>query len=170
MMGELTGADIIGEPVYDSGTAAGMAIRMASRITGRNEVIVPANMSPDRLSIIRTFCQPEIMDNSIKVRKVGYNGETGCIDMDQLKKMISDKTAAVYFEMPGYLGVLEENAEEICTIAGNCGAVNIVGVDPISLRNRCSSDVVWSGYRSRRITASGDSYALRRRTGRYSGV
>ena len=53
--------------------------------------------------------------------------------MDQLKKMISDKTAAVYFEMPGYLGVLEENAEEICTIAGNCGAVNIVGVDPISL-------------------------------------
>lgn len=48
-------------------------------------------------------------------------------------KMISDKTAAVYFEMPGYLGVLEENAEEICTIAGNCGAVNIVGVDPISL-------------------------------------
>ena len=133
MMGELTGADIIGEPVYDWGTAAGMAIRMASRITGRNEVIVPANMSPDRLSIIRTFCQPEIMDNSIKVRKVGYNGETGCIDMDQLKKMISDKTAAVYFEMPGYLGVLEENAEEICTIAGNCGAVNIVGVDPISL-------------------------------------
>ena len=83
MMGELTGADIIGEPVYDWGTAAGMAIRMASRITGRNEVIVPANMSPDRLSIIRTFCQPEIMDNSIKVRKVGYNGETGCIDMDQ---------------------------------------------------------------------------------------
>ncbi len=40
-------------PTYDWGAAAGNSVRMASRLTGRDEILVPRNMSPARLSIIK---------------------------------------------------------------------------------------------------------------------
>ena len=40
-LGELVGIDLVGLPVYSWGCAAGHAIRMASRLTGRREVLVP---------------------------------------------------------------------------------------------------------------------------------
>ena len=41
-LAELIDMDFVGMPVYSFGCAAGHAIRMASRITGRHEVLVPA--------------------------------------------------------------------------------------------------------------------------------
>jgi glycine dehydrogenase subunit 1 len=55
------------------------------------------------------------------------------LDLDGLQAAISDKTAAVYFENPSYLGALETHGEEISRIARKNGAVCVVGVDPISL-------------------------------------
>lgn len=133
MLGEMLGVDAVSEPIYDWGTAAGMSIRMGSRITGRNEVLIPAQISPDRLAQIKTLCQPEEMKNHIKVVTVDYDKETGCLDLADLKAKISDKTAAVYFEVPGYFGVIEDKTAEISKIAKDAGAVSIAGVDPISL-------------------------------------
>ena len=45
-LGELLGMDFVGLPVYSWGCAAGHAIRMAARLTGRREVLVPARSSP----------------------------------------------------------------------------------------------------------------------------
>lgn len=133
MMGELLGVEAVSEPIYDWGAAAGFSIRMAARITGRNEVLIPEQISPDRLAEIKTFCQPESMKNAIKVVTVKYNDETGCLDIDDLKSKISDKTAGVYFEVPGYFGVIEDKCAEITAIAKANGSISIVGVDPVSL-------------------------------------
>src|SRR5581483_7291660 len=43
------------------------------------------------------------------------------------------ETACVYFEMPGFLGTIETQAEELARLAREAGALTVVGVDPVSL-------------------------------------
>ncbi len=133
LMGELVGMEVTGLPTYDWGSSAGNAIRMAARISGRGEVLVPRIISPDRLSIIENYCQPKAMPNHIDVKFVDYDPEKGTLDLEDLKEKISSNTAGIYFENPSYIGVIEENGGEISEITHDCGAESIVGVDPISL-------------------------------------
>lgn len=133
LLGELLNFDVVSESTYSWGNAAGLAIRMASRITGRNEVLIPKSICPDRLLEIKTLCQPENMENSIKIKLIEFDKESGLLDLQDLRNNISDKTAAIYFENPSYLGFIEEQGEEICKIVKDHGALSIVGVDPISL-------------------------------------
>ena len=132
-MGELVNMDVVAVPLYSWGVAAGMAIRMAARITGRNEVLLPQTICPERLSSIRTLCQPESMNSHIAIKKISYDLQTGFINIDDVKTKISSQTAAVYVEIPSYLGFIEQNGSEIAKIAHESGALFIVGVDPISL-------------------------------------
>src|SRR5882724_3652745 len=71
-LGELLDLDFVGLPVYSWGCAAGHAIRMASRLTGRREVLIPRLMDPQRLSVIRTYCEPVQNAGHITVRLVDY--------------------------------------------------------------------------------------------------
>ena len=132
-LGELLNMDLVGLPVRSWGCAAGHAIRMASRITGRNEVAVVRAIDPERLSVIRNYCEPVDMPSHITVRLVDFDPETGLLDLDHLRTTIGSDTAAVYFETPSYLGVIEQQGAEIAAIAHAVGAAVIVGVDPISL-------------------------------------
>ena len=133
LMAELLDYEVVVEPTYDWGSAAGFAARMAARISGRREVLVPENLGRERLSIIRELCEPDYMERHLPVRLVACDPLTGQMLLDDLARSLSVATAAVYFENPGYLGQLEPAAAEICALAGAAGAVSIVGVDPISL-------------------------------------
>ncbi len=132
-IGELVGMDVVSVPTYSWGAAAGNAVRMASRMTGRNRVLISKALSPERLATIRTFCQWADTPGYIEIELVSHNHESGMVDMKDLKDKISSKTAAVYFENPSYLGVIEAQGQEISQLAHANGAVSIVGVDPISL-------------------------------------
>ena len=66
-LGELVGMEVVSLPVYSWGCAAGHAIRMAARITGRHEVLVPRIGDPERLSVIRSYCEPPEMARHIDV-------------------------------------------------------------------------------------------------------
>lgn len=132
MMGELLEMDVVSLPTYDSATAVGFALRMASRITGRNEVLIPKTIGHEKLSVVRNLCQPETMPGHIEVKLVDYDQERGTIDLVDLERKLSSKTAAVYFENPSYLGFVSEG-KEISDIAHENGAECVVGVDPISL-------------------------------------
>lgn len=133
MLGEMLDLDAVSEPIYDWGTAAGLSIRMASRLTGRNQVLISESISPQRLAQIRTLCQPEIMENSIKISLVKIDKTNGLIDMTDFESKLSDKTAAVYFEVPSFFGTIEKNPAVISAAARKFGAETIVGVDPLSL-------------------------------------
>ncbi len=128
MLGDLLEMDVVSLPTYDWAAAAGNSIRMASRITGRNKVLIPKTISPDRLSCIKNYCEP-----GIEIELVSYDEKTGYLDLGDLKNRISAGTAAVYFENPSYLGFIEMQGEDISKIAHDHGAVCIVGVDPVSL-------------------------------------
>ncbi|HKF62579.1 MAG TPA: aminomethyl-transferring glycine dehydrogenase subunit GcvPA [Dongiaceae bacterium] len=132
-LGELLEMDVVQLPVYSWGCAAGHAIRMAARLTGRHEVLLPALIDPERLSVIRNYCEPVEMARHIDVVALGHDKKTGGIDLKQLKARISGHTAAVYLESPGYLGLFETRAAEIAAIAHAAGAEVIMGVDPLCL-------------------------------------
>ena len=129
----LVGMEVASLPTHSWGSAAGLAIRMASRITGRKEVLIPKTVAPERLSVIRNFCQPVAMPSHIDVTLVEYDIKTGLLNFDDLRRKISSKTAAVYIENPSYLGFIETQGKEISDIAHANGAEFIVGVDPISM-------------------------------------
>jgi len=133
LMGELVGMDVVSEGSYSWGTVAGMAIRMACRMTDKRELLIPKNISPERFATIRTFCKSVQKQNSILITPVEYDLETGLMNLKDLKDKISPNTAAVYFENPTFFGSIESQGEEISAIAHSHGAESIVGVDPISL-------------------------------------
>ncbi|MBW2017892.1 MAG: aminomethyl-transferring glycine dehydrogenase subunit GcvPA [Deltaproteobacteria bacterium] len=133
LMGELVGMDVVSKPSYSWGAVAGNAIRMAARITGRDEVLIPRTVGPERLGTIRTFCRSLTDQSGIWIKLVDYDRETGLLDLVDLEKKISSRTAAVYFENPTFLGSIEPQGAEISEIAHRNGAESIVGVDPISL-------------------------------------
>jgi glycine dehydrogenase subunit 1 len=64
---------------------------------------------------------------------VDFDRETGELDLRDLEGKISERTAAVYFENPSYLGAIETAGMSIAARARAVGAETIVGVDPISL-------------------------------------
>jgi len=132
-MAELVGMDVVSMPSYSWGAVAGNAVRMASRMTGRREVLMPKTVGPERLATIRTFCKSVIEKSNIEIKLLAYDAETGFIDLEDLKNKISSNTSAVYFENPSYLGFIESQGEAISEIAHTEGAECIVGVDPISL-------------------------------------
>jgi len=128
MIGDLIAMDVVSFPTYDWATASGDAAHMAVRITGRHEILVPKTMSPERLSVIKTYCH-----HLVEIKPINYDPITGQLDLKDLKKKISARTAAVYIENPTYLGFIETEGEEIGKIAHDNGALYIVGVEPLSL-------------------------------------
>lgn len=128
MMGELLNMDVVNVPTYDGFQAAATSIRMASRITGRRDVLISRTINPDKLSKIRDYCKPEL-----EIKLVGYDPETGHLDLDHLKAEICATTAAIYLDNPSYLGFIETHGDQISRTAHDHGAICIVGADPISL-------------------------------------
>jgi len=128
LVAELVDMDVVNVPTYSWGQAAATSLRMSSRITKRDEVLLVDTISPERLAIIKNYCEP-----LVKVKLVKHDPVTGMMDLEDLKSKMSNKIAAIYFENPSYLGFIETNGKEISEIAHDKGALSVVGVDPISL-------------------------------------
>lgn len=131
-LGELLDMEVVQLPVYSWGCAAGHAIRMASRLTGRHQVLLPRHGDPERLSVIATYCEPREMPRHIEIVLVESDA-SGLMDVADLERKISPRTAAVYFENPSFLGMIEANGAKIAALARQSGAQLIVGADPLSL-------------------------------------
>ncbi len=129
MICELTGMEVANGSLYDWASALGEAVRMAARFKRRRTVLVPEIIHPERLQTLRTYSEPA----GISIQSTGYDSKTGKLDIQDLEKKISEKTAALYIENPSYLGFIETQVEEIAKVAQDHGALFIVGVDPISL-------------------------------------
>lgn len=132
-LGELLELDLVALPVYSWGCAAGHAIRMAARITGRNRVLIPRFIDPERRAVIETYCEPPELASHIRIDEFEIDSTTGLVDIGALQERISGEHAAIYFENPSFLGRIEEQAAEVAAIARRQGAETIVGVDPVSL-------------------------------------
>ncbi len=128
MMGELLNMDVVNVPTYDGFQAAATSLRMASRITGRRQALLCGTISPDKLSKMWDYCRP-----TMEIELISFDPATGRMDLEALRATITDKTAAVYFENPAYLGFVETHGDEIAAITHGHGAICVVAVDPMSL-------------------------------------
>jgi len=128
MIGDLTGFEVCNTPTYDWANAVAIACRMASRTTGRKEILVTESISPGKFLVVKNYCKPDI-----EVIKFKFDFDKMCLDLDDLRSKVSEKTAAVYFENPSYLGFIETKGRDIVDIAHKKGALVIIGTDPTSL-------------------------------------
>ncbi|CAH2715016.1 putative glycine dehydrogenase (decarboxylating) subunit 1 [Neobacillus rhizosphaerae] len=128
LIAELLDMDVVKISTFDWGKAAALSIRMASRITGRKKILAAKVVSPDRFKIISYYGSPEL-----DFAFVDYDKDTGLLDLEDLKKKISNETAAVYFENPAYLGFIESQGSEVAEIIKEHEVLLVVNVDPISL-------------------------------------
>ncbi len=129
MICELTAMGVANSSMYDWASALGEAVRMSVRINNRTEVVVPKTIHPERYATLRTYVEPL----KLQIKTAGYNRDTGRLNPENLKDLVSEKTTAVYIENPSYLGFIETQANSIAEIAHDRGAMFIVGVDPTSL-------------------------------------
>jgi glycine dehydrogenase subunit 1 len=129
LVAELIEMDVVINSVYSEPAAAGEAANMARRLTGRSEILVPKNINDEKLQVMRNYTEW----SGGKINQVAYRLKTGKLDLLDLKKKISSKTAAVFIDNPSYFGVIEDQVEKIAEIAHTHGALFIVSVDPSSL-------------------------------------
>ncbi|MDR8411370.1 aminomethyl-transferring glycine dehydrogenase subunit GcvPA [Nonomuraea sp. 3-1Str] len=123
MMGELLEMDVVNVPTYDGFQAAGTALRMACRYTGRSKVLVSEAVTADKLSKLRDFLAPDI---EIVPAPVGDDGQMAVPAFD-------GSYAAIYLETPNVYGVVETRGRELADLAHAHGALLVVGADPISM-------------------------------------
>jgi len=129
LMCDLLGMEVCNSSLYDWASAAGEAVRMAGRITGRKTALIASNVSMRRRSVIQTYAEPA----GIKLESVRFDEGSGRVDPSDLKQKLTDSVACLYFENPNYFGVIEEGAEDFTSSVRAAGGLSIVGVDPVSL-------------------------------------
>jgi glycine dehydrogenase subunit 1 len=129
LMCDLLGMEACNASLYDWASAAGEAVRMACRVTGKKTILVGANVGPQRRAVMKSYGAPMGLD----FRSVGFDKTKGTLDTDDLHRKLSTDVAALYFENPNYFGVVEEGAADAVSEAQKLGALAIAGVDPISL-------------------------------------
>ena len=123
MICELTGMDIANASMYDGSTGAAEAVMMAARVTGRSGVIVASTVHPEYREVMATYAQHQGLPTQI----VGYDPETGRLDLAALDAAISSETACVLVQSPNFFGVVED-IPAIAELAHAKGALLIVSI------------------------------------------
>lgn len=125
---QLTGMDIANASLYDGASAAAEAVLMAHRLKGKSKVIIAKTLHPHYRRVIQTY----VKNLGVEIEEIKYS-ETGEFDLKDLRKKLDDKTAAVVFQSPNFMGIIE-NLKKISDLAHSVQALSIVVVtEPVSL-------------------------------------
>jgi glycine dehydrogenase subunit 1 len=127
LMGELLDMDVVSYPTFDEAQAVSSSLRMAARITGRSQVLIPATIHPEIAAQIQEYC-----GHALQIQKLEPLGN-GTLDLDDLEEKLSDNTAAVLLENPSFLGFLEPLAQAAADLAHRAGALLVVNARPSTL-------------------------------------
>jgi glycine dehydrogenase subunit 1 len=129
MIAELTGMDVANASMYDGSTGAAEAVLMAMRVTGRHKAVVAATVHPEYREVLHTYLKHRDMPTML----IGYDLETGRVDLKALESEVTEETAAVLVQSPNFFGVVED-IPQIAAIAHAKGALLIVSIaEAISL-------------------------------------
>ena len=123
MVAELTGMDVANASMYDGSTGAAEAVMMAVRVTGRHKAVVARTVHPEYREVMATYAKHQGLPSTL----VGYDRETGRVDLKALEAEVTEETAAVLVQSPNFLGVLED-IPAIAELAHKKGALLIVSI------------------------------------------
>jgi len=120
MVCQLTGMDVANASMYDGSSAVPEAAMMAVRITKRDKVLVTRTVHPEYREVLKTSTQHQ----GIPVEELVY-AKNGRLDLDDLKKKLTDHVAAVIVQSPNFFGLLEE-LKDIAPLVQSKGALLVV--------------------------------------------
>jgi glycine dehydrogenase subunit 1 len=123
MIAELTGMDVANASMYDGSTGAAEAVRMAMRVTSRDKAVVAATVHPEYREVLDTYTKHQGLPTTL----VGYDRETGRIDLAALGAAVTEETAAVLVQSPNFFGIIED-IPAIAEIVHAKGALLIVSI------------------------------------------
>ena len=125
---QLTGMEVANASLYDGSSALAEAVLMALRLTKRSTLLVPESLHPEYRRVLGTY----VANLDTQIRDLSL-AETGRLDLDHLRKSLSDDCAAVVVQSPNFFGVIEE-IREVTRLCQAAGALSIVVVtEAISL-------------------------------------
>ena len=106
MICQLTGMDVANASMYDGSTAVPEAAMMAVRVTKRLRILVARSVHPEYRDVLQTYAR----NQGLPVEEVGFNGETGQLDLKDLDKKLNGETACVIIQSPNFFGIVEDTA------------------------------------------------------------
>jgi len=109
--------------MYDGSTAAAEAVMMAVRVTGRHKAVVARAVHPEYREVLATYTR----FRDLPTTPVGYDRETGRVDLAALDAAVTQETAAVLVQSPNFFGVIED-IPAIAGFAHAKGALLIVAI------------------------------------------
>ena len=137
---------------------------MASRLTGRREVLVPRIDRPRAARGDPHLLRPPRLARQIEVELVDHDPATGRRRPGRSRAKLSGATAAVYFENPSFLGGDRgRRRRDRCARARRTAPRRSSGVDPISLGVLAPPARLRRRHRRRHDPAARRAHELRRR-------
>ncbi|MFC2160999.1 aminomethyl-transferring glycine dehydrogenase subunit GcvPA [Acidobacteriota bacterium] len=125
---QLTGLDIANASLYDGASGAAEAVLMAFRLQNKIKILIARSLHPQYKETIRTY----VKNLNLSIEEIGYD-ESGCMNPDELRNSIDDRTSAVVFQSPNYFGTIED-IRNISEMAHQKGALSAAVVaEPVSL-------------------------------------
>ncbi len=126
MIAELTGMDLANSSMYDGGTALAEAGMLAAGHTRRKKLLVSGAVHPEYKDVVATYAYGQ----SIEV--ITIPTKDGITDIEALKELVDDQTAAVIVQYPNFFGQVE-NLQPLADITHNAKGLFIVSSNPLAL-------------------------------------
>lgn len=127
LMSNLYDMDYSNASMYDGSTSLAEAVKACVRISGKNKIVYSSLINPRYIDVVKTY-----FANSQDYEFIKVEEENGTTDLNNLVKVLDDKTACAVISNPNYLGYIED-IEEFNKIAKSKNILTVCLADPLSL-------------------------------------
>nr|WP_295974268.1 aminomethyl-transferring glycine dehydrogenase subunit GcvPA [uncultured Bacillus sp.] len=126
MICELTGMDVANSSMYDGGTALAEAAMLSTGQTRRKKVLISSTVHPEAKEVLRTYAKGQ----RIEVVEIPY--KDGITDVEALKRLVDQDTAAVLLQYPNFFGRIEP-LQRLEEVIHGVKALMVVSSNPLAL-------------------------------------
>ena len=126
MIAELTGMDLANSSMYDGGTSLAEAGMLAAGHTRRKKIIISNAVHPEYKDVVKTYAYGQSIEVVVAPCKDGVT------DIEALKDLVDDNTAAVIAQYPNFFGQVED-IKTIADVSHEQKALFVVSSNPLAL-------------------------------------
>jgi len=127
MICELTGTDVANASMYDGASALAEACIMSANITKRKQMLVSKAIHPEYRQTVKTYCDA----HDFGYKETDFSD--GITSTEEIKKEISENTAAVLIQNPNFFGSIEKLQEVEKIVHENKSIFVVCVAEPTSL-------------------------------------
>ena len=126
MIAELTGMDLANSSMYDGGTSLAEAGMLAAGHTRRKKILISGAVHPEYKDVVATYAYGQ----SIEI--IDVPTKDGVTDIEALKSLVDEDTAAVMVQYPNFFGQVE-SLQTIADITHDAKGLFIVSANQLAL-------------------------------------